>query len=473
MIYYRNIVLHLIFLTSPLTISAQTITFLNAYGDKTGYSVQQTFDGGYIIVGEGYKIGTSYDVYLIKTDEFGDTLWTKTYGNPYLDRGYSVVQTSDSGYIIGAFVGVIDLWSEGWGNIYIIKTNSSGDTLWTRILDGGYQGDYAYSIEQTIDGGYIIAGVLNAGVNSFDYVAYLTKLSSDGDSLWTKTYGSFSYAFSVKQTIDRGYIFTGVDMSGTGTNLVKTDSIGDTIWTKTIQSLPGGIGYDVIITADSNFVITGHLVTQAVNDLFLCKIDNDGNMIWSKSYGGNSNEWGKSVDQCTDGGYIVVGLTSSFGVATTSSIWLLRTDANGDTLWTKTFGSTNDNEGYSVRQCIDGGFILTGDIYESGSKIFLIKTDSLGNIDSTVSVINTTPKKNKIHIYPNPGNKSLFINIKPQNTTKIKFKIFDIQGREIFTDSIKKYLNQYQLDISKFNKGIYIIQIKIGKENIYEKIVIE
>lgn len=484
MLHYCKTFLYILFFTYSLTASSQTITFLNTYGNLSGYSVQQTSDSGYIVVGRTSNAAPT-DIYLVKTDIYGDTLWTKTFGGVYSDAGYSIRQTNDNGYIIAGKLGEPDTVMEGLADVFIIKTDEAGDTLWTSAWGGG-TGDYGYSVQQIPDGGYIVAGVLNTSINGANPLAFLTRLSPTGFTMWSKTYVSLSVAYSVQQTIDTGYIFTGaINFTGiiepTYTPeiyLVKTNSFGDIIWSKTINGgLPYGTGYSVIQTSDSNFIITGQTQSFVDTDLFICKVDLNGNVIWSKSYGGSSYDWGRSVYQCFDGGYIVIGTTFSFG-AGSNDIWLLRTDENGDTLWTKTFGSTSIDEGYCVKQCTDGGFILTGLIQleplNPTNTFFLIKTDSLGNIDTTISNINTTPqKKNKIHIYPNPSNESLFIDIKLQNPQKVKLTIFDIQGREIFIVTIKKYSSQYQLDISNYNKGIYIIQIKIGKEIINKKIIIE
>jgi len=155
------------------------ITFERTYGginSDLGYSVQQTQDGGYIIAGETESYGAGLiDVYLIKTDSLGDTLWTRTFGGTSWDYGRSVAQTSDGGYIITGYT-----WSYGAGyaDVYLIKTDPLGNTLWTRTF-GGIDGDVGYSIQQTSDGGYIITGKTNSyGAGSDD--VYLIKTDTLG-----------------------------------------------------------------------------------------------------------------------------------------------------------------------------------------------------------------------------------------------------------------------------------------------------
>ena len=166
-----------------------------------GYSVQQTSDGGYVVAGYTVSFGDSIQVYLIKTNATGDTLWTRTYGGTSDDYGYSVQQTMDTGYVIAGK-------TNSFGNfyqVYLIKTNSFGDTLWTRTYGGaGY--DDGRSVQQTSDGGYIVAGWTNSFGDGNQ--VYLIKTNAQGDTLWTKAYGGTDgdLGYSVQQTSDGGYI---------------------------------------------------------------------------------------------------------------------------------------------------------------------------------------------------------------------------------------------------------------------------
>jgi hypothetical protein len=168
--------------------------------------VQQTTDGGYIIVGETRPYPSVVcDVYLIKTNSSGDALWTKTFGSAIDGTGYSVQQTTDGGYIIAGSI------SDGTGSndVYLIKTNSSGDTLWTKTF-GGTEWDNGFSVQQTTDGGYIVAGSTSSyGAGAYD--VYLIKTDSNGDTLWTKTIGDINSnsGHCVQQTADGGYIVAG------------------------------------------------------------------------------------------------------------------------------------------------------------------------------------------------------------------------------------------------------------------------
>ena len=248
-----------VFVALSLSKCQAQITFQKTYGgtsDDWGYSVQQTADGGYIITGQNYGFGAgNTDVYLIKIYSNGDTLWAKTFGGTYHDGGTSIQQTTDGGYIITGFT-----YSFGAGTIdvYLIKTDLNGNSLWAKTF-GGTDYDYCFAVDQTADGGYVIAGTtksFGAGTDN----AYLIRTDANGNSLWMKTYEVGALGYSVKQTTDGGFVVTGAGGFGAGNwdaCLIKTDSTGDTLWTKTY----GGTDYDYCFavnqTADGGYVIAG------------------------------------------------------------------------------------------------------------------------------------------------------------------------------------------------------------------------
>ncbi len=229
-----------ILITFPEFGLAQMITFEKTYGgvaQQMGKSVQQTTDGGYIVVGwSNNNQSLVHNIYAIKTDENGDTVWTRTYGGEDYEEGTSVQQTYDGGYIIVGFTQSFSITPIP--DVYLIKTNTDGDTLWTKTI-GGIQDDRGFSVQQTLDSGYVIAGET---WRSFvgPRLAYLIKTDKNGDTLWTKTYEGKgeATAYSVQQTIDTGFILVGMTLYRFNTTdrihvfLVKTNSIGDTVWTK-------------------------------------------------------------------------------------------------------------------------------------------------------------------------------------------------------------------------------------------------
>ncbi len=354
-------------------------------GDDYGYSVQQTTDGGYIITGTTESFGNGgSDVYLIKTDVNGDSLWTKTFGGIDSDRGHSIQQTTDGGYII---TGSTTSFGNGGFDVYLIKTDGSGNEQWTKTF-GGTNGDEGFSVQQTTGGGYIITGYTVSFLGSRD--VYLIKTDGNGDSLWTKTFGGTDHTVggrSVQQTTDGGFIITG--HKNFIVYLMKTDGNGDSLWTKTFGGI-GDWGFSVQQTTDGGYIITGNITSfgNGGSDVYLIKTDGNGDSLWTKTFGGIGDDYGFSIQQTTDGGYIITGSTISFGNGG-YDVYLIKTDGNGDSLWTKTFGGIGDDWGFSVQQTTDGGYIITGDTESFGNgykDVYLIKTDGNGNITSTFEI---------------------------------------------------------------------------------------
>jgi hypothetical protein len=387
--------------SSPNPMSA--ISFAKTYGGAyldVAYPVQQTSDGGYIVAGFTGSFGAGLvDIFLIKTYANGNIQWAKTYGGTDDDVAYSVQQTSDGGYIVA---GETRSFGAGYRDIFLIKTDASGNLQWAKTYGGTYW-DVAYSVQQTSGGGYIVAGYTESFGAGYGDI-FLIKTDANGNLQWAKTYGGTysDYAYSVQQTSDGGYIVAGYTESfGAGSYdifLMKTDANGNIIWAKTY----GGTGYDqasyVQQTSDGGYIVAGYTGSFGAGyiDVFLVKTDANGNIMWAKTYGVTDLDWAFSVQQTSDGGYIVAGITHSFGVDS-GDIFLIKTDANGNVQWAKTYGGTGDEGALSVQQTSDGGYIVAG---WTGSwpyyDIFLIKTDANGNIGSCSIVRNVIPTVNTV-----------------------------------------------------------------------------
>jgi hypothetical protein len=495
------------FSTNTLSVKSFAKTYGGTSYDRA-YSVQQTSDGGYILAGRTLSFGAgNYDIFLIKTDAIGNIRWAKTFGGTSDDWAYSVQQTFDGGYIVAGYT---ESFGAGWYDIFLIKTDTNGNVQWAKTY-GGTSGDVAFSVQQTSDGGYIVAGYTESFGAGGDI--FLVKMDANGSVQWAKTYGGTidDYASSVQRTSDGGYIVAGYTYSfGAGYTdifLIKTDANGNLQWAKTY----GGTDYDwassVQQTSDGGYIVAGYTWSFGAGgyDIFLIKTDASGNLQWAKTYGGTSSDGAYSVQQTSDGGYIVAGWTSG-------DIFLIKTDANGNLQWAKTYGGTSGDVAFSVQQTSDDGYIVAGLTLSFGAgwdDIFLIKTDANGNIGSCSIVQNasptaTTPSPTVATFSPSISSPSFTVNspspivtsptltvfepcplsisescqiasglitpykggIKVSRSGEFEVKVYNISG--VMVKSIKGK-NEVKIELSR---GVYFVEVISGGKVIRERVII-
>ncbi len=425
--------LFLTFLFSVLAFAQQH--WERTYGGSDydyGVSVQQTTDGGYIVAGGTESFGSGSQVYLIKTNASGDTLWTRTYGGEGEAFGWSVQQTTDGGYIVAGWT---RLYTPAPVDVYLVKTNGQGDTLWTRTY-GGADNDIGYSVQQTTDGGYIVGGFYELSNGSSQ--VYLIKTNASGDTLWTRIYGGWHWndGFSVRQTSDGGYIVTGrTDSFGNSWQVyfVKTDAAGDSLWTRTYGSDIGEeYGYSVQQTSDGGYIVVGRTnLGNSISQVYLVKTNASGDTLWSRIYYDRENVVGYFVQQTSDGDYIIAGGTAFDW--TRYDVYLLKVSASGDTLWTRTYGDNGGSyidEGHSVQQTSDEGYIVTGgtESFGNGYQVYLIKTDANGNV-ALETPVNPLAGLTVGQLKATPNPFTSFTRIMGHEGER--FALYDISGRKV------------------------------------------
>ncbi|MBK6914159.1 MAG: T9SS type A sorting domain-containing protein [Ignavibacteriales bacterium] len=312
-----------------------------------------------------------------------DTLWTKRIGGDSIDVAYDVEELWDGGFAVVGYTKSIPLTDY---DIWLLRTDSNGDTLWTKTY-GGDGDEYAYSMKKTEDGGFIIAGTTNSfGVGQFDF--YVIRTDSLGDTLWTRTFGGANddICWSVDKTFDGGFIFAGEKDAFPEVSdamLIKTDPLGEPVWEKHYGTLLDDKLYSIKATESGDFVASG-TVYFGIQDVagWLLKIDADGDSLWSKFYGDIKQDLMFGIALTSDGGYVLSG---GFRVPSTFDydLWLIKTDSSGSEQWSQTLDYENDTDiGYSVQQTSDGGYIITGQAapFDGGLEAWLVRTDSIGNI---------------------------------------------------------------------------------------------
>jgi hypothetical protein len=331
-----------------------------------GYWAQQTPDSGFIVVGETASFGAGgRDVFVVKTDGQGDTVWLRTYGGPKDDYGRVIIHApTDSSYII---LGTTNSFGPGRADVLLININMEGDTLWMRTYGRTAVHDYGSSIQRTEDGGYIIAGY-TIPIGGTDHDILLIRTDAGGQALWMKTYGSpaaHDYAFCVRQCSGGGYIVAGrrvaLDDSHDDIILMGTSPDGEIIWERAL----GGPGHDycqaLAPTRDGGFIAVGYTSSfgAGLYDIYVIKLRKTGGILWQRTYGGPRNDYGYSIQATDDGGYLIAGETESFGKGS-SDVYVIKTDYRGRVAWTRGYGGPGPDGARYARRLPDGTCIITG-----------------------------------------------------------------------------------------------------------------
>jgi len=362
---FTMIVLILFASSAGLALEEQWNNIFGGTKSDSVYSVQQSSDGGFILVGETYSYGAGKsDAWIIKTDANGNEKWNKTFGGVEKDSARSGQQTSDGGFILAG-----DTYSYGGYGGWIIKIDANGNEQWNKTFEGTYTG--FFSVQQSSDEGFLIAGTYGAGKSD----AWIIKTDANGNEQWNKIFGrvGFNDALSAKQTSDGGYIVVGSkDYYGPGDAwLIRTDVNGNEQWNKTFGGKYLDYLFDVQQTSDGGFILVGKTQSYGAGgwDAWLIKTDANGNEQWNKTFGGIDWDEARSIQQTSDGGFILAGFID----LAVRNAWIIKTDANGNEQWNKTFGGNDWNEARSVQQISNGSYIITGQTSSKVDDVWLAK----------------------------------------------------------------------------------------------------
>ena len=379
-------------------------------GAETAQAIIATLDGGYAILGysnsmDGDLVGKTTDVndyWLLKLDAGGNMEWNKTYGGSKDDRGQSLAQTDDGGYILTGYAMSDDgdgSNNEGFHDNWILKLDGSGNLEWEKSF--GFSGhDHSYDIIQTQDGGYFFIGFLDItaaradgytekgnsltrhGVGEF----WGTKINAQGTIQWRRYFGGTNNdrAHAVVQANDGGFVMAGFsesddfDISDTKGSydfwVVKISSTGNLVWERSYGGSGIEIAYDIAKTRDNSYVITGNTFStdtdittnHGESDVWLIKIDDSGNLLWEKTYGGSQFDAAQAVYPGSDGGYLVVGNSKSSDVDVAlnrgeNDLWLFKTNISGEMVWQQSYGGVDLDYGFDVIENPDKSVLVVGE----------------------------------------------------------------------------------------------------------------
>ncbi|MCB9194209.1 MAG: T9SS type A sorting domain-containing protein [Flavobacteriales bacterium] len=510
--------IHIAFVLAGTVVSAQpSITWQKCLGgsaDEQTRCIQRTMDGGYITAGSSSSadgdVGGNhggFDVWAAKLDSSGAIEWETNVGGTMNDLGLHVIQAQDSGYVIAGSTASNDgdvSGNQGDQDMWVVKLDADGDLLWQKCL-GGSGSETAFCIRQTVDEGYIVAGITTSNDgevsgNNGDQDIWVVKLDAIGDLQWQKCLGSpaVDVAFTIEETDQGGYIVAGRvgsnggDVSGLHGDwdmwLVDLNGSGAIQW----QRCYGGSGFDggldVRQTSDHGFIAAGLTysvdgdVTDPIGngDFWVVKCDSIGNLGWERCIGGTAEDVACSVRPIDGGGYIVVGRTLSNDLDASDNhggrdLLAVELDASGNQVWQKCLGGSDEDWGWAVDTTADGGYILAG--YTSsddqevsnnhgGQDIWVVK---LGG-DMTVSYPeNVIPL---ITTYPNPSNGDFLLMPDARDTDPITVRITDAVGRSVLGPLVLNGQGPTAIHLSDVRSGLYLLRATRRAEEQLFKVVV-
>jgi hypothetical protein len=533
-IFCKSLYISTLFILFSVKVTAQ-IQWEKSYGGslyETANSIIQTNDGGYIVFGQDSSCdgdivracGGSYDLWIVKLSSAGVIQWQKSLGGSGDEEAYQIIQTKDKGYALAAitFSSNVPGYKGGGSDAWVLKLDSMGVVQWKKCF-GGTGLDEATSIAQTKDGGYIVGG--NSVSNDGDVTGHhgtpgpdstakddmwVLKLDSLGTLQWQISVGGTDDdgSNSILQAKDGGYMVVGNsksldgDLTGKGNKgyndwmVVKLTPAGTLSWVK----LYGGSAQDdaansITKANDGGYIIagadgstdgdvTGHhgppcTAAECVdNDVWVIKIDSVGNLKWQKSFGGTGNDNCFSVSNTTDGGYVLGAFSLSNDGNVTGNhglydFWAAKIDSLGSLKWQQSLGGTGNDQGFSMQQTSDGGYIFAGTSESNdgnvtgnhgtnlNSDIWVVKLGSVTGIDNIKNSFEA------INIYPNPTSDVFYIDNIPAKTT---INVYDINGRLVISE--KTTLSKYSVNVSSLQSGVYLVEISNGNTKEFKRVLI-
>jgi hypothetical protein len=517
-----SFIIILIFTQSVLFCQTSGIEWAKCYGGYSydrASSILQINDGGYIVAGKshsnsgdvsGNHAPGSADYWIVKLNPTGIIEWQKCLGGTHHDIANSIQQTSDGGYIVAGISNSNDSdvtghhGSSTWMDYWIVKLSLNGLIEWQKSL-GGTDEDVCNDIRQTSDGGYIIAGSSYSndgdisghhGGREYDY--WIVKLDSNGVMEWQKSLGG-TYgddASSIQQTNDGGYIIAGATGSNdgdvTGNHgdydywIVKLSSSGLIEWQKCLGGTHRDIAKSIQQTIDGGYIIAGSSGSNdgdvtgnhGGDDYWIVKLNSSGLIEWQKSLGGMRMDYAYSIQLTSNGGYIVAGCSNSndgdvtghYGSLDYYDYWIVKLNSNGVMEWQKSIGGSDDDEAFAIKQTNDGGYIAAGycDSHDG------IITGNHGSTDFGIIKLSNTInvqeiyQKNDFLLFPNPALDKITICLQDNQDLSVSFLyIYNLQGKILLQQNFKQ--NNIEINISNLPNGIYFAKLQLNDGIIVQK----
>jgi hypothetical protein len=464
------------FIAAYAVICTGQVTFERTYGsidDDMGYSLCRTSDGGFVISGFTTNLYTTvWEPYVIKINQNGDTLWSREpVFSTQSSAALSVIETMDLGIVVAGYYYQNSAYAG-----FLVKYDAQGDTLWTKTYPLSSKSEQFYCVRQTADSGFILSGTQNNNSGTtMDSYPMLVRTDKNGNFLWRKTYGTFGYhsGYGVDIASDGGFVLCGV-WNPPGENedawLIKTNAQGTLQWDKKIG---GSNSLELVFcvrrTPDNGYILCGNYFAGLVGisaDLYLVKTDVNGAVLWSKRYGGSDDDRGSWAEPTPDGGFIACGSTGGFP-ANNKDLYLVKTNASGDTLWTQTYGGEYPEEGYAVTCTVDNGFLAAG--YSrtygyGGSDVYVVKTNEDGIVTGLPQRANMP-----VSIIPNPNDGLFRVGT---DRRILEADITDACGKVIFTRE-GDVAGGTVFDIRGTGSGVFFLRLMTDSGPVTKKIIVQ
>ena len=480
----------------PNVLRAQSIGWQHTYGGSAldnPKSLHQ-LPNGYLICGSSASSdgdvtvnNGNLDAWLIKLDPNGSLVWEKSYGGSSLDVATALDVTTDGGCIMAGntfSTNIAGVTNKGMYDYYVIKVDSLGAVQWQKAY-GGPQDDYAYDVQQTSDGGYILTGLINgAGGDISNYHVgfggdvWVVKLDDTGAIEWEKSLGGSERenGHAVRETPDNGFVIAGFTNSSDGDIsinhgssdgwLVKLDSTGGIVWERTYSGLTTEQFWSLELTNDGGFMAVGAVESDFGDDDFLLvKTDSAGVLQWTKSFGGSLDEITYSVKQLVSGGYIVSGRTNSNDGPVTflhggHDAWLIKVDDTGKLDWQKTFGGSGGETGFKVVQSSDSTLVFTGPTESADGDI----TSNNGDMDFWVvklaiplNIQSPDFELAALKVYPTRSTGVINVDYLSDDKFDDHFEIYNALGLKVEAGKLQSRRNK--IDLQDLSSGIYFIHV--------------
>jgi hypothetical protein len=355
-------------------------------------------------------------MYLLKLNKDGEIEWDEYYGGNHRDEGFCVKETTDNGYVLAGFT-KSDVVGSDYGQVFVVKTDVTGTVEWETAI-GATGKDYGFDVQQLATGNFVVTGVKSGfhGYSTFDFKhtdsdAFVISLDPNGNSLWLNEYG------------------------GSGNELA----------------------YESVKMSDGGIAVIGSTQSEGAGsfDMYLLRLDDQGNELWTNTYGGTGFDYGRSIDRFEDHLFIA-GSVNTDPLSNTTDARVIKTDLNGNEIWSYDFGGIESEYAYEVRALENGGCVVVGSTKSSGNggeDMFLLRLNSDGEVESL-----TSPLGNTVNVYPNPAVSLITFEINDgSECLSYRYEVIDGMGRTVYNE--EKAVTLLSLDISTYAQGLYTVRV--------------